>query len=599
MAVMDKVLLPLVVLIAAGLYMRSGQNLTYSVEDPDDVYDYIIGGGGTAGCVLANRLSEDPDVKVLLVEAGGVPEGIKDIDQPAAFGFLRNTKVDWSYRTVPQQFSCQACENKQSMWPRGKVLGGSSCINGMIYIRGAAENYDRWQKMGATGWSYNDVLPYFKKSEDMQIPELKDSEYHGVGGPLTITQSSYTELGDVVLDAARELGYRVGDVNGESPFGVMKTQANIRGGTRADTAKVFLKPAVNRPNLHILTNAHVTKVMFEGKRTVGLQFIHEAQKKQARASREVILSAGAIGSPHILLLSGVGPKEQLDQFNIPLVADLPVGKHLQDHIAIFYPEILIEKHISMMKDDLLSFETKTKWDMLGKGLLAASGLEAVGFFHTAGLEKKGVSPDMQLHMASFGLGSLDEDFTYNWLGFDRKFIRDAKFSTQVNRPLFSWVPTLLQPKSVGDIRLKTIDPLDYPLIDPRYYENEEDVKTMVEGIKIAMRLSEAAAFKVIGAKVNPHAWTIPGCTQHGKGDKYLECVARNMAATLYHPTGTCKMGASNDPSAVVDPQLRVRGVEGLRVVDASIMPDIVAGNTHAPVIMIAEKAADMIRAVKK
>ncbi|XP_014671606.1 PREDICTED: glucose dehydrogenase [FAD, quinone]-like [Priapulus caudatus] len=415
--------------------MRSGQNLTYSVEDPDDVYDYIIGGGGTAGCVLANRLSEDPDVKVLLVEAGGEQAGNKNIAKPAFHAFLKNTNVDWNYRTVPQKFSCLACENKRSKWPRGKVLGGSSSINGMVYIRGSPENYNTWERMGATGWSYKDVLPYFMKSEDMQIPKLKNSEYHGVGGPLTITQSAITELVDVFLDAGRELGYRVGDVNGETPYGVMKTQSNIRDGTRADTAKVFLQPAIRRSNLHVITHAHVAKglgifqVMFDGKRAVGLQFIHGAEKKQARASREVILSAGAIGSPHILLLSGVGPKEQLDQFNIPQVADLPVGKHLQDHIGIFYPENFIDKNISMIKSDMLSFTTRVKWDLLGQeyhgisviaGPLSATGLEAVGFFHTTGLEKEGVSPNMQLHLASFGMGSIDEDFAYNQLGFEKK-----------------------------------------------------------------------------------------------------------------------------------------------------------------------------------
>ncbi|XP_014676325.1 PREDICTED: glucose dehydrogenase [FAD, quinone]-like, partial [Priapulus caudatus] len=441
----DKVLLPLVVLVAAVLYMRSGQNLTYSVEDPDDVYDYIIGGGGTAGCVLANRLSEDPDVKVLLVEAGGVPEGNKGIDQPASFALLLNTELDWRFRTVPQKFSCQACENKQSMWPRGKILGGTSCINAMVYIRGSPEVYNKWEKMGAVGWSYENVLPYFKKSEDIQIPELKDSEYHGVGGPLTITQSTYTELGDLFLDAARELGYRVGDVNGENPYGVMKSQANIRDGARAHTAKVFLKPAINRPNLHVMTRAHVTKVMFEGKRAVGLQFIHGAEKKQARASREVILSAGTIGSPHILLLSGVGPKEQLNQLNIPQVADLPVGKHLQDHLFTHYPEFFVDKNISVTKSDVLNFKASAKWDLLGKGPLSTNSVEAVGFFNTAGLENKGMPPDMQLALSSAGSGSMNANVTYNVLGYDKKLSRTLTMRAQEDRHLFSLLSIFVQP----------------------------------------------------------------------------------------------------------------------------------------------------------
>ncbi|XP_014677343.1 PREDICTED: glucose dehydrogenase [FAD, quinone]-like [Priapulus caudatus] len=211
---------------------------------------------------------------------------------------------------------------------------------------------------------------------------------------------------------------------------------------------------------------------------------------------------------------------------------------------------------------------------------------------------KGVPPDMLLLMTGSGIGSVDENFIYNQLGYDKKFIKDANYAAQEDRHLFSLIPTLLQPKSVGDIRLRTSDPLDYPLIDPRYYENEQDVKTMVSGIRLAIKISETKAFKSIGAKMNPNNWNVPGCTQYGKGDKYLECVARSISTTLYHATGTCKMGASTDPSAVVDPQLRVRGVEGLRVVDASIMPEIIAGGPHAPVIMIAEKAADMIRGAK-
>ncbi|XP_014677341.1 PREDICTED: glucose dehydrogenase [FAD, quinone]-like [Priapulus caudatus] len=240
-----------------NLFLDAARELGYRVGDINGASPY--GGGRTAGCVLANRLSADPDVKVLLVEAGGVPEGNKDIDRPASYAFLKNTKVDWRYMTVPQKFSCQACEKKQSLWSRGKVLGGSSCINAIVYARGSPEDYNKWEKMGASRWSYENVLPYFKKSENVQIPDLKNSKYHGVGGPLTITQSTYTELGNLFLDAARQLGYRVGDINGASPYGVMKAHANIRDGTRAHTAKVYLQPVVGRPNLHVITHAHVTK----------------------------------------------------------------------------------------------------------------------------------------------------------------------------------------------------------------------------------------------------------------------------------------------------------------------------------------------------
>ncbi|XP_014676329.1 PREDICTED: glucose dehydrogenase [FAD, quinone]-like [Priapulus caudatus] len=590
----NKVVLPLVVLIAAVLYIRIGQRQKYSVEDPDDVYDYIIGGGGTAGCVLANRLSEDPDVKVLLVEAGGEPDGNTQIDMPALNIYLRHSKVDWDYKTVPQKFSCNACENKKSLVPRGKVLGGSSCINFMVHTRGPPESYNTWAKMGATGWSYNDVLPYFMKSEDMQIPELMNSKYHSVGGPLTITESASGVLSELFLQAGRELGYKVGDLNGENPHGFMRAQANIKDGVRVDAAKAFLKPALHRSNLHVITHAHVTKVMFEGKRAVGLQFIHGAEKKQARASREVILSAGTIGSPHILLLSGVGPKEQLDQFNIPAVADLPVGKHLQDHVGVLF-EFFMEKNVSVIKEDMLSLQSRLAWILFGKGPHASNGVEGMAYVNARGGKNERTLPDTQLLLTSFGGGSDSEDTAYSLLGLERKFIKDSNFAAQENRHLFGLLPILSNPKSVGEIRLRTRDPLDYPLIDPRYFEDEQDVKTMVAGIKLAIRVGESKPFKSVGASINPEFWKVPGCTQHGKGDKYLECVVRTMCAIVYHSTGTCKMGASKDPSAVVDPQLRVRGVEGLRVVDASIMPEIVAGNTHAPVIMIAEKAADMIR----
>jgi choline dehydrogenase len=519
------------------------------------MFDYIIVGAGSAGCVLANRLTEDPSVKVLLLEAGG-PDSKGAIHTPVAFSTLFQTSYDWAYYTEAEP----QLEGRKLFWPRGKVLGGSSSINAMIYIRGNRKDYDRWSELGNSGWSFADVLPYFKKSQNQ---ERGPSDYHGVGGPLNVSDLRCVNLlSTAFVEAAAQAGFpRNPDFNAATQEGFGVYQVTQLKGRRHSAADAFLRPAMARPNLKVLTSVHASGILFDRKRAVGVSFHQGEGSRQERAQREVILCAGAIGSPQLLWLSGIGPGAQIREFHIPVVCDLPgVGKNLQDHpsVGLIYQ---CREPISLLNTTKLS--STLRYLFFKDGPLTSNVGEAGGFVKVSSSSS---TPDIQFHFGP---------------GYFKSHGRET-----IAEHAFSFGPTLIRPQSTGSITLRSSNPLDAPRIRANYFSDSRDLDAMVEGIKVARAIGRSPAL----ARYRGREF-FPG--DEVQGDAAFREYARKMAETLYHPVGTCKMGS--DSEAVVDSELRVHGVEGLRVVDASIMPVVPGGNTNAPTMMVAEKAADMIK----
>ena len=523
--------------------------------------DFIIVGAGSAGCVMAARLSEDPNTKVILLEAGGNDSNMW-IHIPLGFGkTFADPRVNWCYETEPEP----GAGGRKIFWPRGKVLGGSSSINGMVYIRGQHEDFDLWRQLGNTGWSSTDVLPYFKRAEHQTRGE---DEFHATGGPLCVSAvEDGHPICEAFIKACNEAGYKRNyDFNGRDQDGVGYHQTTIRNGKRCSTAVGYLHPAMKRPNLRVVTHAHTQKVLFEGKRATGVMFRQDGQDRVASAKKEVILCGGAIGSPQIMLLSGIGPHAHLAEMGIPVVHHLPgVGQSLQDHYSAAI-KLKCTQPITVndvMMSNFKKLKTGVEYVLFRKGALAAISATVALFART---RPELASPDVKLSISTFS-ADRPQDGLHKWSGF-------------------TLIAYQLRPESRGEVCLKSPNPADAPAIRPNYLAAETDRRAIVAGLKIGRGLLASQYMRgYIASEFKPGDAV--------QTDEQLLQYARENGGTVFHPTSTCKMGV--DPMAVVDPELRVYGIDGLRVVDASVMPAVVSGNTNAGTIMIAEKASDLIR----
>jgi choline dehydrogenase len=525
-------------------------------------FDYIIVGAGSAGCALASRLTEDGLSTVLVLEYGGSDRSIF-IQMPAALSIPMNSKAyNWGYRSEPEPH----LGGRRIACPRGKVLGGSSSINGMVYVRGHSLDFERWEAEGAKGWGYRNVLPYFRRAERFQGGA---DAYRGDAGPLATSHGrKCNPLYEAFIEAGRQAGYAVSpDLNGERQEGFGALDMTVKDGVRSSTANAYLRPAMKRGNLKVVTHALASRIAFEGRRAVGVHFRRLGRERKARARREVILCGGPINSPQLLKLSGVGPAAELRSLGIDVVADRPgVGENLQDHLELIFQvaskqPITLFSHTGLINRALIGAE----WLMRGRGLGASNHFEAGGFIRS----RAGVRyPDIQYHflpMAAAYDGST--------------LAREHGFQAHVG-PMRS--------KSRGAVRLRSPDPADPPRIQFNYMSHPDDWIEMRACVRLTREIFAQRAFEPYRAReIKPGADCV--------SDEALDAFVRDHVESAYHPSGTCKMGSPADSSAVVDPETRVIGVEGLRVVDSSIMPSITNGNLNAPTIMIGEKAADMIR----
>ena len=525
------------------------------------MFDYVVVGGGSAGCVLAARLSENPQTKVALLEAGP-PDRSALIHCPAGLALMAQARtLNWGFETVPQA----GLNGRRGYQPRGKVLGGSSSVNAMIYLRGQHSDYDAWAAAGNPGWAFNDVLPYFKRAEH----NTRGADaWHGTGGPLQVQDLSQpNRCAQLFVQAAQQAGYAANpDFNGATQEGVGMYQVTHRNGERCSAAKAYLTPVLSRPNLTVITEAHATRILFEGRRAVGVAYQQHGQIKQALARAEVLLAAGALQSPQLLMLSGVGPGAHLQQLGIPVLHDLPgVGQGLHDHIDVV--QVMDAPTIK----DLFGLSLSGAWQALQgirewrryrTGMLTTNFAESGGFIRS-GPEQ--AVPDLQLH---FVIGKL--------VNHGRTTVFGHGYSCHL---------CLLHPESRGSVSLASPDPLAAPLIDPAFLQAPGDMARMVKGVKAMRHILSQPALAALGGREL-------ATSASAQTDEQIAQFIRNHGDTIYHPVGSCRMGPTERD--VVDASLRVHGLQGLRVVDASIMPRIVGGNTNAPTIMIAEKAVDLI-----
>lgn len=527
-------------------------------------FDYVVAGGGSAGCVVASRLSEDPSVTVCLLEAGGEGRDVL-IRAPLGFAVAMPRGINsWNYQTVPQP----GLNGRRGFQPRGKALGGSSVINAMIYARGHPSDFDGWAALGNPGWGYDDVLPYFKRSEANAIH--RNSPFHGVDGPLHVTNlRSPSPLNDVFLEACQEQGIPYNpDYNGAEHHGCYHVQVTQKDGERHSAAAAFIHPNLDRPNLEVRTGAHITRVRFDGRRATGVDYRRGDRADAVRARREVVMSAGAFGTPQILMASGVGPGAHLQELGITPVLDAPgVGRNLQDHISalLIYRARITDDTVGISPVGVARLlKAMWTWRRHRRGLVTSCAAESGAYYRT--------SPDVEVSDMEMELiVGIGDDH-------GRKLHLGHGYSAHL---------LLARPRSVGEVRLAGPDTRVPPLIDPRYFSDPYDMETLVKGTQVALDIMGSRAFDRYRGDM---------LIRYDRDDpRQIEETLRDHADTEYHVCGTCKMGPDDDPLAVVDAELRVRGVEHLRIADASVMPRVTSNNIHAPVLMIGEKCADLIK----
>ncbi|CAO1440698.1 unnamed protein product [Diamesa serratosioi] len=553
-------------------------------------YDFIVVGAGSAGCVVANRLSENPDWKVLLIEAGGNENVMQDI--PLVAQFLQSTEITSKVQIKASRYYCLGMNNNSCVWPHGKVMGGSSVLNYMIWTRGNKYDYNNWARNNS-GWNYANITKYFQKIENSHVPDA-DAGLAGTTGPVDINYSPYrTEAGKAFVEASKEGGAKYVDYNGRSQNGVSYIQSNLRDGSRMSANRAYIKPLINRKNLDIKKESKVTKLLINSttKRVIGVEYYSNRMFFKVSASKEVILSAGAINTPKILMLSGIGPKEHLISKGITPIVDLKVGNNLQDHVTA--GGITFTTSTTTIKSDDLTLRSLFDYQFDSTGpLTSPGGTEGIAYYDTNVTLNRGW-PDVEILQFGGALSSepaLQSNFNLNTTSFNS--IYGNLLTPKQNA--FMIYPILLRPKSRGNITLMSKNPFDDPVIVPKYFNVISDINTIVRAIKKVTDLVNTTAFKAINATLVKVK--IPGCENLTFGSsEYWQCYVRYYTFSVWHYCGTAKMGPLTDPTAVVDARLRVHKIKGLRVIDASIIPTIPTAHLNAPCMMIGEKGSDMIK----
>ncbi|XP_032522067.2 glucose dehydrogenase [FAD, quinone]-like [Danaus plexippus] len=566
--------------------LYGGSRDKVSPETPRQEYDFIVVGAGSAGCVVANRLTENPNWKVLLLEAGGRQPDVTL--SPALSTALLGSNIDWNYSTEPNGKSCLAHRNQRCPMPRGKVLGGSSTINSMSYVRGNRVDYNLWHDLGNPGWSYHDVLPFFKKSERNVNIEALDAVYHGVQGEQFVARYPYIDTPPLMLtEGYTEGGAPLRDFNGAFQEGNNQAQAFSVQGERVSTNTAFLQPIIEkRPNLVVKIESEVVKILIDDKnRAYGVDYIQNGKKYTVYAKREVIVSGGSINTPKLMMLSGIGPKEHLQDLGIPVKKDLPVGRNLHDHVTFNGMLLALPNRTSTLvsnEEILQAVVDYHDMDIKGGPMSANGPVNSICFIKS---QPDLIAPDLQFQV----------DNIHNWRQYiedpilyeEVAFLPTAFYDAVVIRPMN------LVPKSRGYVLLNATDPHGAPLIQPNYFADRRDLIPLLYAVEFLLSLEKTPAYRARGAYYVREP--LPACRDYEWGtEAYYICLAKEYTSTTYHPVGTCKMGPKEDAEAVVDSELRVYGVKYLRVIDASIMPVIIRGNTNAPTMMIAERGVDFV-----